>query len=60
MKTIMNKNVMKYGVTKHYWNDYAFQTFVTYQSDMVLLAGIPENPSSMPHSEESQKKRGDW
>ena len=50
---------MKYGKNKHFWNEYIFEGFVNYQADMIMLAGFPDIPLSMPHSEESQKERGE-
>jgi len=46
---------MKYGKNKYFWNEYIFEGYVNYQEDMIMLAGFPDIPLSMPHSEESQK-----
>jgi len=32
---------------------------VNYEADMIMLAGFPDIPLSMPHSEESHKERGE-
>ena len=53
------ESFMKYGKNKHFWNEYIFEGFVNYQADMIMLAGFPDIPLSMPHSEESQKERGE-
>ena len=50
---------MKYGKNKHFWNEYIFEGFVNYQTDMIMLAGFPDIPLSMPHSEASQRERGE-
>ena len=50
---------MKYGRNKYFWNEYIFEGYVNYQEDMIMLAGFPDIPLSMPHSEESQKERGE-
>jgi len=50
---------MKYGKNKYFWNEYIFEGYVNYQEDMIMLAGFPDKPLSMPHSEESQKERGE-
>ena len=51
---------MKYGKNKHFWNEYIFEGFVNYQADMIMLAGFPDIPLSMPHSEASQRERGEY
>jgi len=53
------ESFMKYGKNKYFWNEYIFEGYVNYQEDMIMLAGFPDIPLSMPHSEESQKKRGE-
>jgi hypothetical protein len=53
------ESFMKYGKNKHFWNEYIFEGFVNYQADMIMLAGFPDIPLSMPHSEASQKDRGE-
>jgi len=53
------KTFMKYGKNKHYWNEYIMDGYVNYQSDMILLAGFPDIPLSMPHSRESLRERGE-
>ncbi len=41
-------NLMKYGPSKNYWNEYIFLAYVNYQQDMVLLSGIPDRRESLP------------
>ena len=53
------ESFMKNGKNKFYWNEYIFEGFVNFQEDMIMLAGFPDIPLSMPHSEESQKARGE-
>jgi len=53
------ESFMKYGKNKHFWNEYIFEGFVNYQADMIMLAGFPDIPLSMPHSEAGQKERGE-
>jgi len=48
------ESFMKYGKNKHFWNEYIFEGFVNYQADMIMLAGYPDKPLSMPHSKASQ------
>ena len=42
--------LMKYGLSRNYWNEYVFLSYRNYQHDMVLLEGFPDIPSSLPHS----------
>ncbi|WP_300464183.1 hypothetical protein [Desulfobacula sp.] len=58
-KTKAYEFFMRYGKNKHFWNEYIFEGFVNYQADMIMLAGFPDKPLSMPHSEASQKERGE-
>ena len=53
------ESFMKYGKNKYFWNEYIFEGYVNYQEDMIMLAGFPDIPLSMPHSKESQKERGE-
>ena len=50
---------MKNGNDKNYWNEYIMDGYVNYQEDMIMLAGFPDIPLSMPHSRESLKARGE-
>jgi hypothetical protein len=51
---------MKYGENRHFWNEYIFEGFfMNYQADMIMLAGFPDIPLSLPHSEASQRERGE-
>ncbi len=42
--------LMKYGLGRHYWNEYVFEGYVNYEKEMILLAGFPDIASSRPHS----------
>lgn len=42
--------LMKYGLSANYWNEYVFEAYVNHQQDMILLAGLPDVPLSRPHS----------
>jgi len=53
------ESFMKYGKNKHFWNEYIFEGYVNYQADMIMLAGFPDKPLSMPHSKASQRERGE-
>jgi len=43
-------HLMKYGLSANYWNEYVFEAYVNHQRDMILLAGLPDVPSSRSHS----------
>ncbi len=44
---------MKYGLNRHYWNEYVFEGYVNHKYEMIMLAGFPDIPLSRPHSRES-------
>jgi len=48
--------LMKYGLNRHYWNEYIFEGYVNHEHEMILLAGFPDIPLSRPHSKESQDR----
>jgi hypothetical protein len=43
-------HLMKYGLSRNYWNDYLMDAYVNHRHDMIMLAGIPDVPASLPHS----------
>lgn len=45
--------LMKYGLNRHYWNEYIFEGYANHKEDMILLAGFPDIPLSRPHSKEN-------
>lgn len=45
--------MMKFGLNRHYWNEYIFEAYVNHQDDMILLAGFPDMPLTRPHSKEN-------
>ena len=48
--------LMKFGLSRHYWNEYVFEGYVNHQDDMILLAGFPDIPLSRPHSKENSER----
>lgn len=48
--------LMKFGLNRHYWNEYVFEGYVNHKDDMILLAGFPDIPSSRPHSRENSER----
>jgi hypothetical protein len=52
------EELMKYGSSRHYWNEYIFEAYVNHTQEAILLTGFPDIPLSRPHSRESSRKRG--
>jgi len=50
--------MMKYGFDTNYWNEYIFLSYVTQQQDVILLAGFPDAPETLPHSAQGQQRLG--
>src|SRR5262249_34842894 len=50
--------LMKYGLSRHYWNEYIFLAYLNHQPDRIVLAGFPDIPSSLPHSKEGEARFG--
>lgn len=44
------QSLMKYGLSKNYWNEYIFLSYRNHRDDMILLEGFPDIQSSMPHA----------
>lgn len=40
--------LMKYGLSRNYWNEYVFLAYRNHRHDMILLEGFPDVPSSLP------------
>jgi hypothetical protein len=43
-------HLLKYGLSRNYWNDFVFEAYVNHQQDMILLAGLPDVELSRPHA----------
>ena len=52
------EEVMKYGLSRHYWNEYIFEAYVNDIRRAILVTGFPNIPLSRPHSSESARKFG--
>lgn len=48
--------LMKYGWNRDYWNEYVFLAYVNHRQDVIILAGFPDRPASLPHSPQGQKR----
>lgn len=42
---------MKYGLNRHFWNEFIFQGYANHTDHVVYLAGIPDRPDTLPHAE---------
>ena len=49
---------MKYGPTREYWNEYVFEAYVNYRTEVIYLAGVPDVPESRPHSRVNEERFG--
>lgn len=54
-KTTAYEKLMKHGLSRHYWNEYILEAFVTYTREAIFLTGFPDIPLSRPHSRESSR-----
>lgn len=41
---------MKYGLNRHYWNEFIFQGYANHTDHVVYLAGIPDRPDTLPQA----------
>ena len=44
--------LMKYGLSRHYWNEYIFEAYAGHTPEMIMLTGFPDIASSRPHASE--------
>jgi hypothetical protein len=51
-------DLMKYGLSRNYWNEYIFLSYRNHRHDVVLLEGIPDIPASLPHTNEGAERLG--
>jgi hypothetical protein len=40
---------MKFGPSRHYWNDFVFEGYSNYRTEAIYLVGLPDVPESRPH-----------
>ena len=45
------ETLMKYGLSENYWNEFIFLAYYNHTSNVIFLAGLPDIPESLPHSE---------
>jgi hypothetical protein len=46
---------LKNGKSLGYWLEFIFQAFMGYTGNMIQVAGVPDNPDSLPHSDPKHK-----
>jgi len=44
-------DLMKYGLSVHYWNEFVLHAYHHHQHDAIFLAGIPDVKGSLPHAD---------
>jgi len=44
------EKLMKYGLNRHYWNEFIFKGYSNHTDQVVFLEGIPDLPETLPHS----------
>ncbi len=52
-------HLLKYGLSRNYWHDYLMDAYVNHRHDMIMLAGIPDMPASLPHAQEKDLNHDD-
>jgi hypothetical protein len=43
-------DLMKHGPKRHYWNEYIFEAYWNHMPGAIFLAGLPDDPTTRPHS----------
>jgi hypothetical protein len=43
---------LKWGASRRYWSEFAFEGYVNHQPGAIFLKGLPDVPESRPHSRE--------
>jgi hypothetical protein len=56
-RRIAYEHLLKYGLDRHYWNEYIFESYSNHQHDAILLVGFPDVAESRPHSIENQRQK---
>ncbi len=57
-KELAYEHLMKYGLSRNYWNEYIFLSYRNHRHDLILLEGFPDILSSLPHFQEGKEKLG--
>ena len=51
------ENLMKYGLSDNYWNEYIHQSYVNFKPELIYLKGLPDVGNSRPHFSDSPEYR---
>jgi hypothetical protein len=51
-------HLMKYGLSRNYWNEFVFLAYRNHRHDMILLEGFPDLPATLPHTPEGSRRLG--
>jgi hypothetical protein len=51
------EHLLKYGLSRHYWNEYVFESYSNHRNEMIMLVGLPDAAITRPHSPEYQRPR---
>lgn len=46
---------LKYGPSRSFWNEFVFEAYVNFRTEVVFLAGLPDVPASRPQSAVNQR-----
>jgi hypothetical protein len=49
------REYLKYGKWLGYWMEFVFQAYANHTGNMILVTGVPDDPSSLPHSHPKHK-----
>jgi hypothetical protein len=44
------ESLMKYGLSRNYWNEFILLAYFNHRYDVILLTGLPDVPESLPHA----------
>jgi hypothetical protein len=47
--------LMKFGLSRHYWNEFVMEAYVNHRPELIFLAGLPDVDASRPHSRVNER-----
>lgn len=50
------ERLMKYGQSRHYWNEFIFEAYQGHITEAIFLSGLPDIAATRPHSRENAMK----
>lgn len=51
-------HLMKFGLSRDYWNEYIFLSYRNHRNNVIFLEGFPDVAASLPHSKEGRDVLG--